>query len=287
MRSPDLAGEVERRLLINYRVDPEVIAARLPLPFRPQVVDGWAVAGICLIRLGSMRPLGLPTWVGLRSENAAHRVAVEWDSPGGTQTGVYIPRRDSNSMVNVLVGGRLFPGEHHRADFHVSESAEEIRVAFTARDGSADVNVAVAIKDELAEAGCSRTSLPPPRSSNAGPFGSQARATRTASTALRCVRTRGALTRPTCWRRTRRSSPTHRPFRRGLPSWTARWSCGASPSPGSRSRPSGCREQPREHPRSDLRSRRRSTALLSACCRRVVDDPATPAANPTDVRIAP
>ncbi|MEO7234234.1 MAG: DUF2071 domain-containing protein [Lapillicoccus sp.] len=149
MRSPDLAGEVERRLLVNYRVDPSVIASQLPQPFRPQVVDGCAVAGICLIRLGSMRPRGWPTWVGLRSENAAHRVAVEWDSPEGTQTGVYIPRRDSNSVTNVLVGGRLFPGEHHRADFHVSESVDEIRVSFAARDGSADVNVAVAIKDEL------------------------------------------------------------------------------------------------------------------------------------------
>lgn len=149
MRSPNLAGEVERRLLINYRVDPSVIAPQLPPPFRPQIVDGSAVAGICLIRLGSMRPRGLPKWVGVRSENAAHRVAVEWDSPGGIETGVYIPRRDSNSVINVLVGGRLFPGEHHRADFDVSESVDQIRVAFTARDGSADVNVTVGIKDEL------------------------------------------------------------------------------------------------------------------------------------------
>ena len=149
MRSPNLAGEVERRLLINYRVDPSVIAPQLPLPFRPQIVDGSAVAGICLIRLGSMRPRGLPKWVGVRSENAAHRVAVEWDSPGGIETGVYIPRRDSNSVINVLVGGRLFPGEHHRADFDVSESVDQIHVAFAARDGSADVNVTVGIKDEL------------------------------------------------------------------------------------------------------------------------------------------
>jgi uncharacterized protein YqjF (DUF2071 family) len=149
VRLPDLAGEVERRLLVNYRVDPRVIATQVPPPFRPQVVDGYAVAGICLIRLGSMRPRGWPAWVGLGSENAAHRVAVEWDSPGGTKTGVYIPRRDSSSVINVLVGGRLFPGEHHRADFHVSESVDEIRVAFAARDGSADVDVAVAVKDEL------------------------------------------------------------------------------------------------------------------------------------------
>src|SRR5690242_5724317 len=106
MKVPGLSGEIERRLLVNYRVDPDAIAAVLPPPFRPQLVNGYAVAGICLIRLGSMRPRPLPAWVGVRSENAAHRVAVEWDSPAGVRHGVYIPRRDSNSWLNVVVGGR-------------------------------------------------------------------------------------------------------------------------------------------------------------------------------------
>lgn len=96
-----------------------------------------------------MRPRSLRKWVGLRSENAVHRVAVEWDSPAGIKTGVYIPRRDSDSIINVAVGGRLFPGEHHRADFEVSESSEQIRVAFAARDGSAEVDVTVKLEDQL------------------------------------------------------------------------------------------------------------------------------------------
>jgi hypothetical protein len=149
VKLPGLAGEIERRLLVNYRVDPRVIEALLPAPFRPQIVNGFAVAGICLFRLGSMRPQGLPRWMGLRSENAAHRVAVEWDTPDGLQSGVYIPRRDSNSLVNVAVGGRLYPGAHHRARFDVTESPSEICVAFTARDGSADVNVVVRVEENL------------------------------------------------------------------------------------------------------------------------------------------
>lgn len=144
-----MAGEIERRLLVNYRVDPTVIARLLPAPFPPQLVDGFSVAGICLIRLGSMRPKGLPSWVGLGSENAAHRVAVEWDTPDGVRTGVYIPRRDSSSLVNVAVGGRLYPGAHHRASFAVSESATRLQVAFRARDGSAAVEVDVELTDSL------------------------------------------------------------------------------------------------------------------------------------------
>jgi hypothetical protein len=149
VRLPQLAGEIERRLLVNFRVDPSIIEALLPAPFRPQILNGFSVAGICLIRLGGMRPRGVPEWVGLGSENAAHRIAVEWDSPTGVQTGVYIPRRDSSSLMNVIVGGRLYPGSHHRAEFIVSESDAMIRVAFTARDGSAQVNVAVRVEQEL------------------------------------------------------------------------------------------------------------------------------------------
>jgi hypothetical protein len=148
---PRIRGQIERGLLVNYRVDPEAITRLLPHPFRPQLVGGAAVAGICLIRLGQMRPGHTPRWVGVRSENAAHRVAVEWDTPDCPQAGVYIPRRDSDSWVNVLVGGRIYPGEHHRARFWVDETDERIQVAYTSLDGSARVDVSVHISDEFGD----------------------------------------------------------------------------------------------------------------------------------------
>lgn len=149
MKLPRLEGVIERRLLVNYRVDPDVITQLLPSPFRPQLVGDAAIAGICLLRLGSMRPEGFPTWAGLRSENAAHRIAVEWDTRQGVRTGVYIPRRDSASFANLVLGGRVYPGEHHRARFDVVESPSDLRVAFAARDGSAHVRVHARLTDEL------------------------------------------------------------------------------------------------------------------------------------------
>jgi hypothetical protein len=141
MRGPRLSSVVERRLLVNYRVDPGIAAGLLPAPLRPQEINGWAVAGICLIRLGQVRPTWMPGVLGVRSENAAHRIAVEWDGPLGRRTGVYIPRRDSDSLVGVAAGGRVFPGKLRRAVFDVRETTEDFGVSLTARDGATRVSV--------------------------------------------------------------------------------------------------------------------------------------------------
>lgn len=132
---PIMHGHIARRLLINFRVDPTRIAALLPAPFRPKLLDGQAVAGICLIRLQQIRPRGLPASFGVTSENAAHRIAVEWDAHGQTLEGVYIPRRDTSSRLNTLVGGRLFPGMHHHARFTTTDDTTGITVQFHSDDG--------------------------------------------------------------------------------------------------------------------------------------------------------
>lgn len=149
MRQPRLASVIERRILVNYRVDPLIAAPLLPAGLRPQQINGWAVAGICLIRLGKVRPQWMPGGLGLRSENAAHRIAVEWDGSDGPETGVYIPRRDSSSIVNVMAGGHLFPGEHHRATFQVRETPHDMQVAYTSHDGVTSVSVDASMTETL------------------------------------------------------------------------------------------------------------------------------------------
>jgi hypothetical protein len=143
-----MSSVIERRLLVNYRVDPQVAASLLPAPLRPQLVNGWAVAGICLIRLRRLRPSWAPGWAGLHSENAAHRIAVAWDGPEGHKTGVYLPRRDSDSVATVLAGGRLFPGEHHHASFAVHETARDLHVAFASTDGTTSATVDVRLAQQ-------------------------------------------------------------------------------------------------------------------------------------------
>jgi uncharacterized protein YqjF (DUF2071 family) len=139
---PVIEGLIRRRILANYRVDPDVIQALLPAPFRPKLVHGAALAGICLIRLEQVRPQGLPARVGVASENAAHRIAVTWEAEGRTHEGVYIPRRDSDSRLTTLVGGRLFPGEHHHAHFTTHDDPQSVAVQFRSADQQVAVRVA-------------------------------------------------------------------------------------------------------------------------------------------------
>jgi hypothetical protein len=148
-RLPTMVGTIDRRLLINYRVDPDVVARLLPEPFTPQLMRGMGMAGICLIRLRHLRPAGTPAALGVTTENAAHRIAVQWDGPDGRRQGVYIPRRDTSSRLTALIGGRIFPGEHHRATFAVDETNHRYDVAFASADGSARVAVSAQVATDL------------------------------------------------------------------------------------------------------------------------------------------
>ncbi|HEY1377679.1 MAG TPA: DUF2071 domain-containing protein [Gemmataceae bacterium] len=161
MPIPVLRGVIDRRILVNYRVEPAVLGRLLPTTFRPQLVRGWGVAGICLIRLRRVRPRWLPLPVGLASENAAHRIAVEWDDGGAVRTGVYILRRETTSRLSALAGGPLFPGVHRRADFRVAEGDGRYAVTVADRAGRSLIEVrgraandwpAGSVFDSLAEA---------------------------------------------------------------------------------------------------------------------------------------
>lgn len=136
MKIPKIKGVIERRILINYQIDKEVLENYLPEPFKPKLINGKGIAGICLIRLKEIRPKGLPKQMGINSENVAHRIAVEWNENGKIKEGVFIPRRDTSSKLNALAGGTIFPGVHHLADFKVNESDGNYNVAFKSDDGT-------------------------------------------------------------------------------------------------------------------------------------------------------
>jgi Uncharacterized conserved protein (COG2071). len=149
MRFPALQGVIRRRILVNFRVKPEVLVSILPPQFRPKLYEGWAMVGICLIRLEQIRPKWMPVPVGVDSENAAHRIAVCWTENGEEREGVYIPRRDTNNLLNHLVGGRLFPGEHHHSKFDVTDDRKRIDFLAEANDDELKIELHAHAADEL------------------------------------------------------------------------------------------------------------------------------------------
>jgi hypothetical protein len=94
-----------------------------------------------LIRLARLRPRFMPGRFGLASENAAHRIAVEWTVDGRPVRGVYIPRRDTDSRLSTVLGGRVFPGVHHHARFTVREVADRLSIRLESDDGHTRVDI--------------------------------------------------------------------------------------------------------------------------------------------------
>lgn len=147
---PTLRGVIDRRILVNFRIEADALASVLPEPFEPRTVDGDAIGGICLLRLTDVRPRGVPNVVGRRSENAAHRMGIEWDENGERQVGVYVPRRDTSSRLTAAIGNRTM-GRYHRADFEVEEGAGRFAVAMTSQDGETHMAVTARTADAIPE----------------------------------------------------------------------------------------------------------------------------------------
>lgn len=142
-------GIIDRRVLLNYRLDPDVLGRVLPWPFKPKLYDGHGIGGVCMIRFKELRPRFLPYWLGLGSENAAHRIAVQWEQDGVTREGVFIPRRDTNSWLNKTLGGRVFPGIFQRSRFEGCETDSSVSLRIIREDGGTEIAFAGHLGDHL------------------------------------------------------------------------------------------------------------------------------------------
>lgn len=137
---PILKGIIARRVLLNFRADAQIVQAMLPNPFVVQPHQGAAIVGVCLIRLEGLRVKGLPSQVGIASENVAHRVAVRYPLNGEMRPGVFIWRRETDQKLVQWFGGRLFPGVHRGARFFTQEDENGICMDVQSIDGATDVS---------------------------------------------------------------------------------------------------------------------------------------------------
>ena len=176
MKIPILQGNIARRILLNFRAEPAIVKKHLPANFRPKLQGDYAIFGVCLIRLQQIRPQWLPLPLGLRSENAALRIAVRWDENGIEREGVFIPRRDTSSRLNHWTGGRIFPGQHHLADFYVRDTGENIELRMQSRDGKQHVRVCGHVDENWPASSCFANLSEASRFFEAGSLGYSVRA---------------------------------------------------------------------------------------------------------------
>jgi hypothetical protein len=132
-----IQGRIRWRVLINYRVEPSVMRPLVPGGFHLTVIDGWAIAGICLIRQEGMHPAWMPGDWGPSTDSAAYRVAVD----GAEGPAVYVARRDTSSRLQAGLGGRLFPAAFGHARFAVREDGATFDLDVTSADGQGDVRI--------------------------------------------------------------------------------------------------------------------------------------------------
>jgi hypothetical protein len=143
MELPVLSGIITRRILINYRVAPAVVRKILPDHLEPLIIGGYASAGICLLKLHNIGLRYSPDFLKIDSENAAHRILVQWREDGRVRCGVYIPRRDTDSKLNVWLAGRIFAWPHYPAQFDTKEDGGHYVVNVSSEDHRTNWRVSV------------------------------------------------------------------------------------------------------------------------------------------------
>ena len=157
MKLPVLNGVIDRRILLNYKVLPGIAAKLLPSGLEPIVINGYASAGICLLRLKNIGVRGTPSCARISSENAAHRFLVRSTESGKVAYGVYIPRRDTDSVLNVVLAGQMFSWPHYHASFQTEESNGRYHVTMKSNDGHATVEVRARIAETFPSASMFRS----------------------------------------------------------------------------------------------------------------------------------
>jgi len=146
MKMSAIRGRIARRVLVNVRIRPDVLQKILPPMFKPRLIDGWAIGGICFIALEQLRMPFLPAEIGLHSLNSAHRFAVYTTDENGIEKDfVYIARRDTDSTFSIMVGKHCFPAEHSKAKFEVEDLGHHINVNIDSADHLADLRFTASV----------------------------------------------------------------------------------------------------------------------------------------------
>jgi hypothetical protein len=116
---------VQSRVLVVYRLDPQVVQTYLPDGLLPRVVSGYAIAAACYTRLG-----GTALFRDSGTDHLAYRFAVQRED--GVEA-AWIPRRETSSWFEARCGA-FMRGEYGKSSFEVKEDALSIELSVAEGD---------------------------------------------------------------------------------------------------------------------------------------------------------
>jgi hypothetical protein len=116
---------VQSRVLVVYRLAPQVVQTYLPDGLLPRLVSGYAIAAACYTRLG-----GTALFRDSGTDHLAYRFAVQRED--GVEA-AWIPRRETSSWLEARCGV-LMRGEYGKASFEVKEDALSFQLSVVEGD---------------------------------------------------------------------------------------------------------------------------------------------------------
>lgn len=135
MMFPELVGNAQRQILVNYRTQPDFLFPHLPTGFAPLTHEGWGFAGIKLVSLKELRPKGWPRLLGMSVDFVSFRILAKWRTPENiVRSGSVELWRECSSKVALKTSQKYFDGRLIHSTMFFRDDAGLYRIVGSSED---------------------------------------------------------------------------------------------------------------------------------------------------------
>jgi hypothetical protein len=131
-----IRARLVERFIFNFRLRPEKLDERLPADWlKPQVINGWAVASFCVLRLDHMTLLPIPPIIPFETVSCAYRCGAI-DASGVTATPtVYITDRNTDRPLVAHLGPLLLADTIPPVHATIAKSPGTVEISVSQMNG--------------------------------------------------------------------------------------------------------------------------------------------------------
>ena len=104
-----VTAQLRERFIFNFRLRPDALAARLPVPWlKAQEFNGWSVVSFCILKLDRVIIWPFPGLFGMSMTSCAYRCGIVDASGGKAEPSVYITDRNTDLPLVARLAPWLF-----------------------------------------------------------------------------------------------------------------------------------------------------------------------------------